>query len=54
VDEAKNANTTHDAFSFFISDDILNIILILTRTNKKIMIELHWQGSEMDATDIIG
>jgi len=35
VDEAKNANSTHDAFSFFISDDILNIILILTRTNQK-------------------
>jgi len=34
VDEAKNANTTHDAFSFFIYDDILNIIL--TRTNQKI------------------
>jgi hypothetical protein len=34
VDEAKNANTTHDAFSFFISDDILNIML--TRTIKKI------------------
>jgi len=34
VDEAKNANTPHDAFSFFISDDILNIIL--TRTNQKI------------------
>ena len=27
VDEAKNANTPHDAFSLFISDDILNIIL---------------------------
>jgi len=35
VDEAKNANNTHDAFSFYISDDILNIILILTRTNKE-------------------
>jgi hypothetical protein len=34
VDEAKNANTPHDAFSLFISDDILNIIL--THTNKKI------------------
>jgi len=33
VNEAKNANTPHDAFSFFISDDILNIIL--TRTNQK-------------------
>jgi DNA repair exonuclease SbcCD ATPase subunit len=33
VDEAKNAKTTHDAFSFFISDDILNIILI--HTNQK-------------------
>jgi len=37
VDEAKNANTTHDASSFFISDDILNIML--TNTNqKKLMI----------------
>jgi hypothetical protein len=27
VDEAKNANTPHDAFSLFISHDILNIIL---------------------------
>ena len=34
VDEAKNANTPHDAFSLFISDDILNIILI--PTNRKI------------------
>jgi hypothetical protein len=34
VDEAKNVNTPHDAFSLFISDDILNIIL--TNTNKKI------------------
>ena len=34
VDEAKNANTPHDAFSVFISDDILNIIL--THTNQKI------------------
>jgi hypothetical protein len=34
VDEAKNANSTHHAFSLFISDDILNIIL--TNTNKKI------------------
>jgi hypothetical protein len=34
VDEAKNAHTPHDAFSLFISDDILNIIL--THTNKKI------------------
>jgi len=33
VNEAKNANTPHDAFSLFISDDILNIIL--THTNKK-------------------
>jgi hypothetical protein len=35
VDEAKNANTPHDAFSLFthISDDILNIIL--THTNQK-------------------
>jgi hypothetical protein len=32
VDEAKNANTPHYAFSIFISDDILNIIL--TRTNQ--------------------
>ena len=34
VDETKNANTRHDAFSLFNSDDILNIIL--THTNKKI------------------
>jgi len=34
VNEAKNANTPHDAFSLFISDDILNIIL--THTNKNI------------------
>jgi len=34
VDEAKNANTPHDAFSLFISDDILNIIL--THTDQKI------------------
>jgi hypothetical protein len=27
VDEAKNANSPHDAFSLFISDDILNIIV---------------------------
>jgi hypothetical protein len=27
VDEATNANTPHDVFSLFISDDILNIIL---------------------------
>ena len=33
VDEAKNANTPQDAFSLFISDDILNIIL--THTNQK-------------------
>ena len=33
VDEAKNANTPHDAFSLFISDDILNIIL--THTEQK-------------------
>ena len=33
-DEAKNANTPHDAFSLFFSDDILNIIL--THTNQKI------------------
>jgi len=33
VDEAKNANTPHDAFSLFISDDILNIIL--KHTNQK-------------------
>jgi hypothetical protein len=32
VDEAKNANSPHDALSLFISDDILNIIL--TNTNK--------------------
>jgi hypothetical protein len=36
VDEAKNANSPHDAFSLFSSDDILNITL--TNTNKKIMI----------------
>jgi hypothetical protein len=36
VDEEKNANSPHDAFSLFISDDILNIIL--TNTNKKFMI----------------
>jgi hypothetical protein len=35
VDEAKNANTPCDAFSHFISDDILNIIL--THTNQKKM-----------------
>ena len=34
VDETKNANTPHDAFSLFISDDILNIIP--THTNQKI------------------
>jgi hypothetical protein len=34
ADEAKNANTTHDAFSFFISDDILNIILTCTNQKK--------------------
>jgi len=34
VDEAKYANTQHDAFSLFISDDILNITL--THTNQKI------------------
>ena len=34
VDEAKNANTPHDAFSLFISDDILNNIL--KHTNQKI------------------
>ena len=34
MDEAKNANTQHDAFSLFISDDILNIIL--KHTNQKI------------------
>jgi hypothetical protein len=34
VDEAKNANTPHDAFSLFISDDILNSIL--TDTNQKV------------------
>ena len=34
VDEAKNANTPHDAFSLFISADILNIIL--THTDQKI------------------
>ena len=33
VNEAKNANTPHDAFLLFISDDILNIIL--THTNQK-------------------
>jgi len=30
VDEAKSANTTRDAFSLFISDNILNIILTHT------------------------
>jgi hypothetical protein len=34
VAEAKNVNTPHDAFSLFISDDILKIIL--TYTNQKI------------------
>ena len=34
VDVAKIANTPHDAFSLFISDDILNIIL--THANRKI------------------
>jgi len=34
VDETKNANTPHEDFSLFISDDILNIIL--THTNQKI------------------
>jgi len=38
VDEAKNTNASHNAFSLFISDDILNIILTHTHTNKKIMI----------------
>jgi hypothetical protein len=33
VDVAKIANTPHDAFSLFISDDILNIIN--TRQSKK-------------------
>jgi hypothetical protein len=55
VDEAKNANTPHDAFSLFISDDMLNIAP--THTNQKnllLSLQLHWQGSEMDAADIIG
>jgi len=34
VDEAKNANTPHEASSLFITDDILNIII--THTNQKI------------------
>jgi hypothetical protein len=34
VDEAKNANTAHEAFSLFSSDDILNFIL--KHTNQKI------------------
>jgi hypothetical protein len=34
VDEPKNANTPQNAFSLFISDDILNIMLL--HTNKKI------------------
>jgi hypothetical protein len=34
ADEVKNANTPRDAFSLFIYDDILNIIL--TYTNQKI------------------
>ena len=34
VDETKNANTPHEDFSLFISDDILNIIL--THTDNKI------------------
>ena len=39
VDEAKNGNTPHDAFSLFISDDILKIILTHTHTPiKKFMI----------------
>jgi len=33
VDETKNANTPHDDFSLFISDDISNIIL--THTSQK-------------------
>jgi hypothetical protein len=33
VDEAKDASTTHDAFEFLISDNILNIILL--HTNQK-------------------
>jgi len=55
VDEAKNANTPHDVFSLFISDDILNIIF--RHTNQKISVlslQLHWQGSEVDAENIIG
>jgi hypothetical protein len=63
VKEAKNANTPHDVFSRFISDDILNIILTHTHThththtNQKISglsLQLHWQGSEMDAENITG
>jgi hypothetical protein len=34
VDEGRYANTPHYAFSLFISDDILNVIL--THTNQKI------------------
>jgi len=34
VDKAKNANIPHDAFSLFISNDILNVIL--THTNQKV------------------
>jgi hypothetical protein len=34
VDKAKNANIPHDAFSLFISNDILNVIL--THNNQKV------------------
>jgi hypothetical protein len=55
ADEAKNANTPHDAFSLSISDDILNIIF--TYTNQKISwlsLQLHWQGSEMNVENTTG
>ena len=38
VDEAKNANIPHDAFSLFISDDILSIILTHTQIKKFMII----------------
>jgi hypothetical protein len=55
VYEDKNANTPHYAFSLFISDDILNIILNTHQSKiSRLSLQLHWQGSEMDAANIIG
>jgi len=53
VDEVKNANTQPDAFSPFISDDILNILLTPI---KKFMIisSTSLARFRMDAANIIG